>query len=341
MFNFDSRGNQGVPLLYQSSPGNLKLARMLQKAVPQLLQLTLTQSIYNSISAETDLDAFLHKGYVGAGMGCISNARIYHTPQDNTDSFSPEAAYSFAKLVTELVLHTATADQMDLQSDDNALAVPLPMSGAIIIPMSWAKIAAWMICAVTLALIGLLLRKEQASFSAVLRGVLGEFALLAAVYALIWGIGFVLALASGAEHMGQLIYYAVSLLLFAVIVGSILLLLWFMLPRILCISAFDRLLAGMALTALTGLLSAFVLPALSYVFMGMLCCSLLALPLRKRTRILGGTVLALSGFCYAFLCIPIVYLLMATLSFTAASFAGCLLVSGLFTLRGMFDVVRE
>ncbi|MGI6235331.1 MAG: M20/M25/M40 family metallo-hydrolase [Christensenellales bacterium] len=90
--NLDARGNAGSMMLFETSGNNLGLLRAYQRAARHPYGLSLAQPVFRMMQNGTDLTSFLNAGYPGINLAVLNNALVYHTPQDNYETFSRASA---------------------------------------------------------------------------------------------------------------------------------------------------------------------------------------------------------------------------------------------------------
>lgn len=81
--NFEARGNAGASQLFETSVGNGRLVQIFAQAAPHPEGSSLTYEIYQHMPNDTDMTIFKRAGDAGLNFAFIGNWDAYHTPLDN------------------------------------------------------------------------------------------------------------------------------------------------------------------------------------------------------------------------------------------------------------------
>ncbi|MEN3370345.1 MAG: hypothetical protein V7609_2488 [Verrucomicrobiota bacterium] len=84
--NFEGRGNGGPVIMFETSPQNGALIRMLAKATAYPLANSLSDEIYKRLPNSTDLTVFKAAGRQGMNFAYIHGLTHYHTALDNLEN---------------------------------------------------------------------------------------------------------------------------------------------------------------------------------------------------------------------------------------------------------------
>lgn len=86
--NVDARGTRGPSLLFQTSPGAVRLIGLYARAVTAPDTSSLYAEIYRRLPNDTDLTPFLAAGFPCFNFAFIGNVHYYHSPLDRRESLS-------------------------------------------------------------------------------------------------------------------------------------------------------------------------------------------------------------------------------------------------------------
>ncbi|HEX3577372.1 MAG TPA: M28 family peptidase [Thermoanaerobaculia bacterium] len=89
VINVEARGTSGPSYLFETSRGNVWLARVIANALPRPATSSLYYDIYELLPNDTDLTVFKRAGLAGIGFGFIGRPVHYHSPLDNFANVTP------------------------------------------------------------------------------------------------------------------------------------------------------------------------------------------------------------------------------------------------------------
>lgn len=167
--NLDARGNAGSMMLFETSGNNLGLLRAYQRAARHPYGLSLAQSVFRMMQNGTDLTSFLNAGYPGINLAVLNNALVYHTLQDNYETFSRASAQQFLHTAWDLVRHLGFAEELALDASKDAVFFPLLPGKLLVMPQGLANILAYLAAALLLLALALMLKRGAAQARDVLR----------------------------------------------------------------------------------------------------------------------------------------------------------------------------
>jgi hypothetical protein len=139
VLNFDNRGDAGPVFMFQTSPGNTPLIRMLAAAVPDARTNSLTGEVYRHLPSDTDLSIWLHSGYaIGAlNFAAIGGYTHYHTPTDDLASLDPRVLQHTGDYALGMTRALGNADLAATRTQD-ATYFSVPWLGVLHYPVSLA-----------------------------------------------------------------------------------------------------------------------------------------------------------------------------------------------------------
>jgi hypothetical protein len=83
VLNLEARGTTGPPIMFETSPGNERLAEAYAVAAPHPVATSFAVEVYRRLPRDTDFSAMLRDGdWTGLNSAWIDGAAAYHTPQD-------------------------------------------------------------------------------------------------------------------------------------------------------------------------------------------------------------------------------------------------------------------
>ncbi|MCY1406612.1 Peptidase family M28 [compost metagenome] len=134
--NFEARGNQGVPLLFETSQQDYGLMKALNQGVRNIIAFSFTPLIYQMLQNDTDFTAFKHQNLAGLNFAIIEGFEHYHHMSDTVDNLKPETIFRYQKMVREVGQHfAAKIDASTLSWDKEANYFPLPGGTLLILPL--------------------------------------------------------------------------------------------------------------------------------------------------------------------------------------------------------------
>jgi peptidase M28-like protein len=86
VLNFEMRGDQGPPMMFQTSAHDSWLVDQLAAAAPFPYTTSAAASVYKRLPNDTDLTVFLDAGMAGMNFAASGGVTRYHTALDNADS---------------------------------------------------------------------------------------------------------------------------------------------------------------------------------------------------------------------------------------------------------------
>ncbi len=138
--NLEARGNSGGLLMFETSGNNLAAVRSFAQGADHPIGFSLAAAVYRIMKNDTDLSMFMTAGYPGLNFAVIDGVEVYHTAEDNYDSFSRASANHTLRTVSSLVQHYATQPSLNTQADQDAVFFPLTPGRLVVIPQLWSSL---------------------------------------------------------------------------------------------------------------------------------------------------------------------------------------------------------
>lgn len=145
IINLEARGNHGAMLMFETSENNLQMVKTLNDALNRPVSTSIATGVYRTMQNDTDLTVFFMENCPGMNFACIDNPKVYHTAQDNYDTFSRDTAAQYLNDITDMALYFANADSLNFESNQDAVFFPLFGKKLIILPQNIANIISWAI----------------------------------------------------------------------------------------------------------------------------------------------------------------------------------------------------
>ncbi|MEZ6095598.1 MAG: M28 family peptidase [Pirellulaceae bacterium] len=179
--NLEARGTRGRSLMFQTSPNNLALIRVLSESLPHPATSSLFIEIYKTMPNDTDLTVFLKAGRQGYNFAFVGGGENYHTPNDDLQHYSRNTFFHQGENATELIRALA-----NVPFDRNPVgdAVYFDVWGMRI--LYWPVYVSWMWAvgcgAVFLGLFFVNRRRDEAKRISLVRSLLLTFGNMAIVF---------------------------------------------------------------------------------------------------------------------------------------------------------------
>lgn len=85
VINVEARGTSGPSLLFETSGGSARFARLAARALERPITSSLSVAVYRRLPNDTDLTVFSRHGLPGANFAFIADVAHYHTPLDDLE----------------------------------------------------------------------------------------------------------------------------------------------------------------------------------------------------------------------------------------------------------------
>ncbi len=119
VINFEARGNQGPPQMFQTSPDNAGLIQLLDQVIEHPVANSLSYEIYRRMPNDTDLTISMGEGIAGLNFAFIDGFPNYHARTDNPQLLSQRSLMQQAENAVRLSRHLVNADLGKLRQTGN------------------------------------------------------------------------------------------------------------------------------------------------------------------------------------------------------------------------------
>ena len=134
--NFEARGDGGPSMMFETSRGNLQLARALSSAAPGAIATSLSHEIYQRMPNDTDFSILKRAGYPGMNFAYIGGLTAYHTRLDDLSSVDLRSLQHHGDYALGLTRHFGDTSLREANADD-AVYFNLPATGLIAYGSGW------------------------------------------------------------------------------------------------------------------------------------------------------------------------------------------------------------
>ncbi len=337
VINIEARGNKGSLLMFETTPNNLGIVTEYAKAVSRPVSFSIATAVYRSMHNDTDLTRFIMEGYPGMNLSVIEGADVYHTAQDNYQTFSRSSAQHYLDTATELVAHFAQAEKLNLESAEDSVHFPLMSGNLVVFSQSTANVIAYAAFILTLAVSGLLVAGKKAKPGTLLVSAGIQIAWTAVAGALsLLVVKLVMKSDNFSGYQGTDPIFYILLGVFAV--AS------FILFRLLSKrtnSPFSAALGVLLVPAVLAFAATFLFPSVTYLFSLPVLSGLMVILLSFIFRPGAAWYNAMGIFLTLLLFVPIVLLVYVALSFRSAYLSVALAQIPLTMIWGLITLAKK
>lgn len=117
--NFDARGRDGVPVLYQTSKENAWLAAQYINASACPVGSSILNDVYKFMPNTTDFSVFSNEGFAGYNIAIAEGMNIYHNSADNINFISRRSMQQFGDNMLSLIRYFGNLAQWNTGSGDS------------------------------------------------------------------------------------------------------------------------------------------------------------------------------------------------------------------------------
>ncbi|MCV2491709.1 M28 family peptidase [Geodermatophilus sp. YIM 151500] len=111
VLNLEARGTTGPPILFETSPGNARLAEAYAAAAPNPVATSFAVEVYRTLPNDTDFSVLLADGrFTGLNTAFIDGAAAYHTPQDTPERLDRRTLQALGDNTLALVRELGSRD---------------------------------------------------------------------------------------------------------------------------------------------------------------------------------------------------------------------------------------
>lgn len=156
VINFEARGNQGPPQMFQTSPNNAALIQMLGRVIDHPVANSFSYEVYRRMPNDTDLTISMGEGIAGLNFAFIDGFPNYHAKTDNPQQLSQRSLMQQAENAVLLARHLANIDPQTIRQTSNVTYFNLSSHVFIAYPVT----IVWSLVALTLIVMLVGLRKS-------------------------------------------------------------------------------------------------------------------------------------------------------------------------------------
>ncbi|OCQ51465.1 Aminopeptidase YwaD precursor [Photorhabdus australis subsp. thailandensis] len=136
VFNFDARGNNGVPLLFETSEKNFALVSEWNRSAYKPVAFSFSPIVYQTLKNDTDFSVFLDMGFTGMNFATILGYEHYHRMSDTVENLNLGTLWRYQRTIRDLGIHFAIKEVTRFPRESvDAVYFPVPYIGLIIVPV--------------------------------------------------------------------------------------------------------------------------------------------------------------------------------------------------------------
>ena len=331
--NFESRGNRGPSILFETSDKNRWLMDEFIKTVQDPVAYSFTSDIYKMVTNVTDFTSFLNAGKGGLNFANVEGMEKYHNPQDTPENLDQGFLQHQGAYAMSMARHFGNIALDRVKSGGNAVYFTLAKSLMVIYPEQWTVPLTLFALVLLAAVLFIGFRKKLVTAGGVALGAL--LPVVSIVAAALFGVA--------AQSLFSGIYFKldsvrslsdlIDLRRTLIFTGNT----WFMVSLILAASlvyVLQRLFArkteryalflgSVVMLALLAVVSAFLLPGAGYIFLWPLIITLAGLLLDHLIGLESShkhiVLFALCTLAFVLVYLPVGYLLYQALTMMGAA----------------------
>lgn len=129
MLNFEARGNTGVPIMFETSPNDLRLVQLYKEIVPYPVAYSFASEMYKRMPNDTDFTELKVTKKLGFNFANMNGLEAYHATTDRVENSDEGTIRHFGSYVFPLVKKFMMMDAKEFQtieeSKSNAIYFPL------------------------------------------------------------------------------------------------------------------------------------------------------------------------------------------------------------------------
>jgi hypothetical protein len=137
VLNFDSRGNSGPSIMFETSDGNGWLIRQYARAVSQPMATSLSMDIYRIMPNDTDMTVFKQAGMGGLNFAFGGGLAYYHTSEDTPENLEPNTLQHHGENALATVQHFSRLD-LDDTKHENVIYTSILSRTVLAYSTTWA-----------------------------------------------------------------------------------------------------------------------------------------------------------------------------------------------------------
>ncbi|MCW2636506.1 MAG: rane metallopeptidase [Blastococcus sp.] len=139
VLNVEARGTTGPPIMFETSLGNVDLAKAFASAAPHKIASSFAVEVYRALPNDTDFSVLLADGrFTGMNTAFIDGAAGYHTPQDRPERLDQGTLQAMGDNALSLARELGNRDLGTVDGPAAEDATYFPVLGALALyPGSW------------------------------------------------------------------------------------------------------------------------------------------------------------------------------------------------------------
>ena len=269
--NFDSLGNGGTLVMFQSNAGNQKLIASYSKINGGTFISSVADFVYNSMSNFTDFE--IYGDIPSLNFANVGGTKIYHSAIDDVKHANKQTLKEQAYMMYKLYNAYGDYDLSSLVSDGSDVFFSYLDMGVVAYPSYVSYIIAGVTLALLIAVIAVNVKKKAFGWGKTLAGALTQILALVATVVSLFGVYFAVTLLLSLFGVVQvraitsLRYMNVGILLGAMLIaGALVVAFYIVLKKAMSVKASDLVRGNALVWTLIALILGFAMPALSYLF---------------------------------------------------------------------------
>lgn len=129
MLNFEARGNTGVPIMFETSSNDLRLAQLYKETVPYPVAYSFASEMYKKMPNDTDFTELKITKKLGYNFANMGGLEAYHAAIDRVENIDEETIRHFGNYALPLVKRFMMMDEKEFQAleDSKGDAIYFPL----------------------------------------------------------------------------------------------------------------------------------------------------------------------------------------------------------------------
>jgi len=138
MLNFEARGNIGVPIMFETSSNDLKLAQFYKETVPYPVAYSFASEMYKKMPNDTDFTELKITKKLGYNFANMGGLEAYHAAIDRVENSDEETIRHFGDYALPLVKRFMMMDEKEFQAleDSKGNAIYFPIMKKVLVVYS-------------------------------------------------------------------------------------------------------------------------------------------------------------------------------------------------------------
>ncbi|MDM5233982.1 M28 family peptidase [Lysinibacillus pakistanensis] len=138
MLNFEARGNTGVPIMFETSSNDLRLAQFYKETVPYPVAYSFASEMYKKMPNDTDFTELKITKKLGYNFANMGGLEAYHAVIDRVENSDEETIRHFGDYALPLVKRFMMMDVKEFQAleDSKGNAIYFPIMKKVLVVYS-------------------------------------------------------------------------------------------------------------------------------------------------------------------------------------------------------------